>query len=83
MVDGHLYCICDGHLLDSITSYSVLKKARKVDWLTRKNSRNSVECARDRKDSHVFTQHPCVKNGSKQVDREIKIAWKSSFGLKQ
>ena len=42
--------------------------------LNSKNSRNSVECASDRKDSHMFTQHPCVKNRSKQVDHQIKLA---------
>ena len=31
----------------------------------------------------MFKQHPRVKNRSKQVDREKKVAWKNSFGVKQ
>ena len=77
MGDGQLCCICDGHLLQLMTSYPAFKKAREVAWFTRKKR------ASDRKHLYMFTQHPRVKNRPKRVDREIKVAWQSSFGVKQ
>ena len=60
-----------------MTSYPDFRKAREVAWLTRKK-RASV-----RKNVYMFTQHPRVKTRPKHVDREIKVAWQSSFGVKQ
>ena len=77
MGDGQPCCICDGHLLHLMTSYPVFKKAGKDAGLTQK------KCGSVSKNLLMFTQHPRVKNRSKQVDRDIKVAWKSSFGVKQ
>ena len=77
MNDGHLYYICDGHLLHLMTSYPVFKKAGKDAGLTQK------KCGSVSKNLLMFTQHPRVKNRSKQVDRDIKVAWKSSFELER
>ena len=77
MGDGRLCCICNGHLLHLMTSYPDFRKAREVAWLTRKKR------ASHRKNVYMFTQHPRVKNRPKHVDRVIKVAWKSSSGVKQ